>query len=98
MRRTIKKVFKELNDGMPDRIKSMRVEAGFSQTQLAAKLPKNVSQATISNWEKGKTDVGFVELITICLACGQSPKMFLPTEIEENKSLNKEEIQDDWIE
>ncbi len=91
MRRTIKKIFKELNDGMPDRIKIMRVDAGLSQTQLAAKLPKNVSQSTISNWEMGKTDVGFVELITICMICGQSPNMFVPTVLQESKSQKKKE-------
>lgn len=84
MRRTIKKIFSSINADLPGHIKKMRKEAGYTQKQLADKMPGDVSQATISNWESGKTSVGFAELITVCIICGQSPKMFVPEVLEEN--------------
>ncbi|PAJ71699.1 hypothetical protein CJF42_25295 [Pseudoalteromonas sp. NBT06-2] len=95
MRKSIKNIFKQLNNDLPSHIKSMRIGAGYSQGQLAAKMPVNVSQATISNWEHGKTQVGFTEFITICIICGQAPSMYIPEPVPESEEqLNKESIND----
>jgi len=94
MRRTIKKILKGLNNDLPAHIKKMRIDAGFSQKDLASKLPIKLDRSTISNWENGKTSVGFTEFILVCVVCGQSPKAYLPNDIEEKLSSNKEKSSD----
>ncbi|MCF2829723.1 MULTISPECIES: helix-turn-helix domain-containing protein [unclassified Pseudoalteromonas] len=52
-------------------IRQMRQELGLSQKQLADKMNSNVVQATVSNWESGKTELTLSQLIDIMLICGK---------------------------
>ena len=86
MRRLASKVREELSISLPHNIKAMREECGLSQSGLAAKMPSHVSQATISNWENGKTEVGFIEFITVCISCGQNPIAYISETFFENRN------------
>ncbi|KZN41509.1 helix-turn-helix domain-containing protein [Pseudoalteromonas luteoviolacea] len=70
-------------------IRSMRKDAGLTQSQLGKKLIPIVDQATISNWETGKTPVPLTSYFLICFICGFSPeektKQLLESQQPENK-------------
>lgn len=48
-------------------LKAVRVNAGFSQEELAKAL--NISQQTLSNWENYETDIPAKQLKKICELC-----------------------------
>ncbi|CAH9056215.1 hypothetical protein PSECIP111854_01748 [Pseudoalteromonas sp. CIP111854] len=50
-------------------IRILRREKGWSQADLARKL--NVDQASISNYESGKTDMSFAQLFELFLIFGK---------------------------
>lgn len=47
----------------------MREEAGFTQVELAAKLPGKM-QSYVSKYERGERKLDVVEVDEICAACG----------------------------
>lgn len=49
---------------MNDRLRTIRIEKGFTQEELAKKM--NVSQKTISSWETGRTSPKFEESRRLC--------------------------------
>ncbi|MCF6435281.1 helix-turn-helix transcriptional regulator [Pseudoalteromonas sp. MMG022] len=50
-------------------IRILRHEKGWTQAQLAQKL--NVDQASISNYESGKTDLSYAQLFELFLIFGK---------------------------
>jgi len=46
-----------------NRVKELRKEKGIRQTELAKQL--DISQATLSNWERGVHDPGHEELLLL---------------------------------
>ena len=69
-----------------ERIKSKRIHAGLSQADLAEKV--QVSQATISNWEKDNSEPNDEELATIGSVIG---KVYRKRETEESTNDNQTE-------
>ncbi len=58
-------------------LKAARVNAGFTQSEIAAKLHKN--KATIVAWESGKTKIDMANLRYLCSVYGASEDdIFLP--------------------
>ncbi|MCG7556079.1 MULTISPECIES: helix-turn-helix transcriptional regulator [Pseudoalteromonas] len=53
-------------------IKEMRLSLGLSQKELGQRMKPTVDQSTVSNWEKGKSEVSLSQLYDILLICGQS--------------------------
>ena len=45
-------------------LKAARVNAGFTQSQIAQKLNRDIM--TISNWENGKTQPSLSQIATLC--------------------------------
>lgn len=45
-------------------LKAARVNANLSQEKVAKKIKK--SKLTINNWENGKTEIDYANLITLC--------------------------------
>jgi transcriptional regulator with XRE-family HTH domain len=45
-------------------LKAARVNANLSQEKVAKKMKK--SKLTINNWENGKTEIDYANLITLC--------------------------------
>ncbi|WP_054016480.1 helix-turn-helix transcriptional regulator [Pseudoalteromonas sp. R3] len=78
-------------------IKSMRIDAGLSQSALGKKLMPPVDQATISNWETGKTHIPFLAFMYICFVCGVCPeqktKEILDSQSAEDNT-NKKDVSD----
>jgi transcriptional regulator with XRE-family HTH domain len=56
-------------------VKSMRLDAGLTQKQLAEKLAK--PQTYVSKSENGERRLDLIEWLAFCKACGQDPKGFL---------------------
>jgi transcriptional regulator with XRE-family HTH domain len=52
-------------------LKEIRVSAGLSQEQLAAKLGSK--QSFISKYERGERNLDFIEVIRVCRACNYDP-------------------------
>ena len=46
-----------------NRLKELRIQSGYTQTELALKL--GVNQTTVKNWEKGNTQTDFETLIKL---------------------------------
>lgn len=60
-------------------LKAARVNAGFTQLEIAKKLRKN--KQTIVNWENGKTAIDAGNFATLCLLYGVGEDdIFLPTQ------------------
>ena len=57
-----------------DLLRAMRVRAGLTQYDLAARL--GVHQPWVSKVEQGKRRLDVVELVTYCGACGASASEF----------------------
>lgn len=57
-------------------IKSAREDAGLSQTELAEKLSRR--QATISDFENGKIEIGILTLVQIAIVFGKPISYFIP--------------------
>ena len=57
-------------------IKAAREEKGLSQTELAEKLSKR--QATISDFENGKIEIGILTLVQIAIVFGKPISYFIP--------------------
>ena len=55
-------------------LKMMRKAAGLSQVELAQKL--EVHQSFISKYENGERQLRFLEIETLCIACGTSLHSF----------------------
>ena len=59
-----------------------RVNAGYSQEQLAEKL--GVARTTVANWESGKTELKVKQLCAFCELTGfQMDDILLPTKYAE---------------
>lgn len=52
----------------PDRLRTLRRDAGLSRTQLAARLGR--AEFTIGRWERGKTAPGYRDIIPLTQALG----------------------------
>ncbi len=58
-------------------LKAARVNAGFTQSEVAKKLKKN--KQTIVNWENGKTEIDIGNFLTLCqLYKVDKANIFLP--------------------
>ena len=57
-------------------IKTAREEMGLSQTELAEKLSKR--QATISDFENGKIEIGILILVQLAIVFGKPISYFIP--------------------
>lgn len=57
-------------------IKAAREEEGLSQTELAEKLSKR--QATISDFENGKIEIGILTLVQLAIVFGKPISYFIP--------------------
>ena len=57
-------------------IRSAREEEGLSQTELAEKLSKR--QATISDFETGKIEIGILTLVQLAIVFGKPISYFIP--------------------
>ncbi len=57
-------------------IRAAREEAGISQTELAEKLSKR--QATISDFENGKIEIGILTLVQLAIVFGKPISYFVP--------------------
>lgn len=57
-------------------IKAAREEAGISQSELAKKLSRR--QATISDFENGKIEIGILTLVQIVKVFGKPISFFIP--------------------
>lgn len=55
-------------------LKEIRKEAGFTQTELADQLDK--PQSFVSKYEAGERKLDYLEVRTICLACGTTIAKF----------------------
>ncbi|WP_130246162.1 helix-turn-helix domain-containing protein [Pseudoalteromonas rubra] len=53
-------------------IRTLRLGMKLSQKELGKKMNPSVDQSTISNWESGKTEISFVQLVDILSICGTS--------------------------
>lgn len=77
-------------------IRQMRQELGLSQKQLADKMNSNVVQATVSNWESGKTELTLSQLIDIMLICGKDLGSYFGFyHLQRKQSLNQKIRNDD---
>ena len=61
-----------------DRIKVLRDERGWTQTDLAVKV--GTDQPTVSDWERGATEPSFTSIRGLARAFGQSVGEFLDEE------------------
>ncbi len=61
---------------MGELIRKARIEAGLSQEDLSEKIWTR--QATISDWEKGKAEVGITDLIYLSKELGKPILYFFP--------------------
>lgn len=60
-------------------LKAARVNAGFTQLEVAKRLKKN--KQTIVNWESGKTAIDAGNFTALCLLYGVGKDdIFLPTQ------------------
>ena len=81
----------EFNDSS-DFVKTIRKDLGMTQKGLAKKL--QVNQGTISNWENGKTEIGFyyikkvLRLLNRSFVCLTDAELY---SLKNNDELNKEE-------
>ncbi len=57
-------------------IRAAREEEGLSQTELAEKLSKR--QATISDFENGKIEIGILTLVQLAIVFGKPISYFIP--------------------
>ena len=57
-------------------IRAAREEEGLSQTELAEKLSKR--QATISDFETGKIEIGILTLVQLAIVFGKPISYFIP--------------------
>ncbi|MHA1280379.1 MAG: helix-turn-helix domain-containing protein [Candidatus Helarchaeota archaeon] len=57
-------------------IRAAREERGLSQTELAEKLSKR--QATISDFETGKIEIGILTLVQLAIVFGKPISYFIP--------------------
>lgn len=55
-------------------LKEIRLEAGYSQIELAKRLDK--PQSFVSKYESGERRLNFLEIREICFACGLSMEEF----------------------
>lgn len=56
-------------------LKQIRLEAGYTQTELALKLEK--PQSFVAKYENGDRNLDFLEVLDICQLCGISAEMFI---------------------
>lgn len=56
-------------------LKQIRLEAGFTQTELALKLEK--PQSFVAKYENGDRNLDFLEVMDICQLCGVSVESFI---------------------
>ena len=66
----------EFTEEMGKLIKKAREEKGFNQSQLAEKLSR--SQATISDIENGKIEIGILTLVQIAMVFHKPISYFIP--------------------
>ena len=66
----------EFTSEMGKLIKSAREEEGLSQTQLAEKLSRR--QATISDFENGKIEIGILTLVHLAILFNKPISYFIP--------------------
>ena len=67
----------EFTEEMGKLIKAAREEKGLSQTQLAEKLSRR--QATISDFENGKIEIGILTLVHLAIVFGKPISYFIPS-------------------
>jgi transcriptional regulator with XRE-family HTH domain len=65
------RVWAPANQAFREHIKAIRIKAGLTQVELAAKLEK--PQSYVSKYESGERKLDFVEVLYICEACDASP-------------------------
>lgn len=58
------------------RLRLARKHAGFTQTELAGRL--GVSMSTVSSWERGDREPGFVSLLALARELGSAVGKFFP--------------------
>ena len=68
------------------RLKEVRKANGLSQSHLATLI--NVSEGTISNWERGTSYPSLESLVSICTTCNVSANYLLGIEEEFMLNLN----------
>lgn len=56
-------------------LKQIRLEAGYTQTELALQLEK--PQSFVAKYENGDRNLDFLEVLDICQLCGISAEMFI---------------------
>ena len=66
----------DFTEEMGKLIKAAREEKGLSQTQLAEKLSRR--QATISDFENGKIEIGVLTLVHLAIVFGKPISYFIP--------------------
>ncbi|NOU49687.1 helix-turn-helix transcriptional regulator [Pseudoalteromonas sp. JBTF-M23] len=75
---------------IPATIRRLRREMKLTQAQLGKSLVTPVDQATISNWESGKTELTACQLLDIMMLFGQPNflsfiEQFEPTELVQQR-------------
>lgn len=78
-----------------ERLRKKRIENGFTQQQIADDI--NVNRVTYTNWEKGKREPNFENLIKLASILGTTTSYLLgetdrePKSLEGKSTLNKED-------
>lgn len=75
---------------MNDRLRTIRIEKGFTQEELANKM--NVSQKTISSWETGRTSPKFEESRRLCELYGCTLEYLTGTKQHDSNDITIDDI------
>lgn len=75
---------------MNDRLRTIRIEKGFTQEELANKM--NVSQKTISSWETGRTSPKFEESRRLCELYGCTLEYLTGTKQHDSNDITLDDI------
>jgi len=82
-------VIGQFSKDLPAIILRMRKESGLTQGQLARRLIPKATQATVCNWESGKTPVSIYHYLAVCIACGCDASSYLPKTGSKKKEQSK---------
>lgn len=68
-----------------ENLKNLRLSQNITQDYIAEKL--HVTKATVSNWEKGKTEPSSIQIKKICEILNTTPNEIYDVDEKENKNL-----------
>lgn len=64
-------VWQEKYKKLSKELKSIRITAGFTQSELSQLIDK--PQSYVSKYENGDRYLDFIEVLTVCQACNHNP-------------------------